>query len=47
MALPGVTDVEVDYENKSAKVQVKENQFKGDAAVEALAKAGFENSSVQ
>jgi len=47
VALPGVTDVEVDFESKTAKVQVDEKQFNGDAAVDALAQAGFDNSSVQ
>jgi len=45
-ALPGVTNVDVDFAAKTATVHTNSAPFDAKAAVEALAEAGFENSSV-
>jgi copper chaperone CopZ len=44
--LPGVKDVAVDFGTKTANCTVDSNQFDGTSAIQALADAGFENSTL-
>jgi copper chaperone CopZ len=44
--LPGVKDVAVDFGTKTASCTVDANQFDGAAAIQALADAGFDQSTL-
>jgi copper chaperone CopZ len=45
-SVPGVRKVEVEFEKKEATVTVDREKYRPDALVDALAKAGYEHSSV-
>jgi copper chaperone CopZ len=45
-ALPGVTNVEVDFSSRTATCSVDQSRFDPDAAIQALAGANFDGSSV-
>ena len=47
IAVDGVKDVHVNFETREVTVVVDAAKFRGEALVEALAKAGFEKSTVR
>jgi copper chaperone CopZ len=44
--VPGVRKVDIEFEKKAATVTVDREKYRPEALVDALAKAGYERSSV-